>query len=154
MDYKVQKWMNNFAFLSRQCFPRLSSTPAKTLVDPGLARIAPLHHLYVPITGKKSLTHEISKQINLDESEPMVGTGLIEPEVPSKTNVSGESKKLSDGVLYSFLHPKIETDKITFEQTKSKAKQLKRAANATPKETIEAKKPKVEKKMLHKFQFI
>ena len=64
MDYKVQKWMNNFSFLSKQSFPRLSSTPAKTFVDPGLARIAPLYQLYVPITAKKGSNHEITKKIS------------------------------------------------------------------------------------------
>ena len=150
MDYKVQKWMNNFAFLSKQSYPRLSSVPAKTFIDPGIARIAPLHQLYVPVTAKKSFTHEISKEISVNETEPMAGTGLIQPEVPSKT-LSGEPKNLSDGVLYSFLHPKIETDKIIFE---AKPKQLKRAPNKTAKETIEPKKPKIEKKMAHKFQFL
>ena len=60
MDYKVQKWMNNFGFVSKQSYPRLSSAPAKTFIDPGIARIAPLHQLYVPLTSKKSFTHEIS----------------------------------------------------------------------------------------------
>ena len=149
MDYKVKKWMNNFAFLSKQSFPRLSSAPAKSFIDPGVARIAPLHHLYVPLTSKKSFTHEISKQISNDESQPMAGTGLIEPEVMRPEPLSDETKKLSEGVLYSFMHPKIETDKIVFE---TKARQLKRAS--TPKETVESKKPKVEKKMSHKFQFL
>ena len=150
MDYKVQKWMNNFAFLSKQSFPRLSSAPAKSFIDPGVARIAPLHHIYVPLTSKKSFTHEISKQINIDENQPMAGTGLIEPEVKTpEPPLSDETKKLSEGVLYSFMHPKIETDKIVFE---TKARQLKRAP--TTKETLEAKKPKVEKKMSHKFQFL
>ena len=149
MDYKVQKWMNNFAFLSKQSFPRLSSAPAKSFIDPGIAHIAPLHHLYVPLTSKKSFTHEISKQISNDESQPMAGTGLIEPEVMPPEPLSDETKKLSEGVLYSFMHPKIETDKIVFE---TKARQLKRAS--TPKETVESKKPKVEKKMSHKFQFL
>ena len=147
MDYKVQKWMNNFGFVSKQSYPRLSSAPAKTFIDPGIARIAPLHQLYVPLTSKKSFTHEISKQIS-HATEPMMGTGLIEPEVPS-----GENKKLSDGVLYSFMHPKIETDKIIFE---TKSKQLKRTPTKMSTETIaiEPKKAKLEKKMSHKFQFL
>ena len=154
MDYKVQKWMNNFSFLSKQSFPRLSSTPAKTFVDPGLARIAPLYQLYVPITAKKGSTHEITKKIDDTNSVPMTGTGLIQPE-PQPPKVEDESKKLSDGVLYSFLHPKIETDKIVFE-TKSKNvkdKNLKRSANKQVKDITEVKKPKIEKKMLHKFSF-
>ena len=151
MDSKVQKWMNNFAFLSKQSFPRLSSAPAKTFIDPGVARIAPLHHLYVPLTTKKSLTHEITKQINEDENQPMAGTGLIEPEVPSAKILSDEPKKLNDGVLFSFLHPKIETDKIVFE---TKPKQLKRVPEKSEKVIIEPKRPKIEKKMLHKFQFL
>ena len=149
MDYKVQKWMNNFAFLSKQSFPRLSSAPAKTFIDPGIAGIAPLHHLYVPLTAKKSFAHELSKQTSAHEIQPMAGTGLVEPEVPPET-LSDQPKKLSDGVLYSFMHPKIETDKIVFE---TRPKQLKRPP-ATVTETIESKKPKVEKKMSHKFQFL
>ena len=148
MDYKVQKWMNNFSFLSKQSFPRLSSVPAKTFVDPGLARIAPLYQIYVPITSKKASAHEISKQIDVINSDPMTGTGLIEVEPPKK--VDDGSKKLSDGVLYSFLHPKIETDKIVFE---TKPKNLKRSAKKEFKDTSDVKRPKIEKKMSHKFSF-
>ena len=63
MDYKEQQWMNQFSSLSKQCFPRLSSTPAKTLIDPGLARIAPLHHLYVPLTAKKVVPMKFQRKL-------------------------------------------------------------------------------------------
>ena len=103
MDYKVQKWMNNFAFLSKQSFPRLSSAPAKSFIDPGVARIAPLHHIYVPLTSKKSFTHEISKQINIDENQPMAGTGLIEPEVKTpEPPLSDETKKINSVYFVSY----------------------------------------------------
>ena len=153
MDYKVQQWMNKFSFLSKQSFPRLNPTPAKTFIDPGVARIAPLYHLYVPITSKKSSAHEISKQINDDtNSESMTGTGLIEPEVPKKVN--DEPKKLSDGVMYSFLHPKIETDKIIFETKTKPPKNLKRVSDQRDTEdSIQFKKPKIDKKVSHKFSF-
>ena len=155
MDYKEQQWMNQFSSLSKQCFPRLSSTPAKTLIDPGLARIAPLHHLYVPLTAKKSSPYEISKKIDLGTNETandfMDGTGLIKPEVQTPSSSSDEPNKLSDGVLFSFLHPKIETDKIVFE---NKPKTLKRVTKAPENDTTVTKKTKVEKKMTHKFQFL
>ena len=81
----------------------------------------------------------------------MAGTGLIKPEVPSANILSDEPKKLSDGVLYSFLNPKIETDKIVFE---TKPKQLKRVPDKSQKDIIEPKRPKIEKKVSHKFQFL
>jgi len=151
MDFREQKWMNGFGYISKQSFPRLSNAPAKVLINPGLAQIAPLYHVFVPISSRPHGAHEIIKNVNIShQNNPeiieMTGSGLVEPDiVPPK-------KELSPGVLYSFLHPKIETDKITFEISK-KPERKRSADNVKLEEASESKKPKLSK-VSHKFQFM
>ena len=151
MDYRAQQTINHFGFLSKQIFPRWNSAPGKNFINPGLGQIAPLYHFYAPLTTKKSFKNEITKKLS-SEYDEMAGTGLVEPDIDEQqvTSTEENASKISDGVLFSFLHPKIETDKIVFETAPKKERKRVLVQPGGP----EAKKPKIEKKMAHKFQFM
>ena len=150
MDFRVQQSVNNFGFLAKQYFPKWNSAPSKTFTNPGLGQIAPLYRFYAPLTTKKSFPNEVVMKIDSEDIPPMTGTGVVEPNISDTKEGDNEVKshKLSDGVLYSFMHPKIETDKIVFELPKKEKKRS--ALNSGP----EPKKAKIAKNMSHKFQFM
>lgn len=149
MDFRVQQSVNHFGFLTKQYFPRWNSAPGKTFTNPGLGQIAPLYRFYAPLTSKKSFPNQLVMKIDSEDNAQMTGTGLVEPDIDDSTTSADElrSNKLSEGVLYSFKHPKIETDKIVFETKKEKKRS---SLPSGP----EPKKAKIAKNISHKFQFM
>lgn len=175
MDYNFQRAINALTpRYSQHSLPKLSSSPATTLSNPGLSNLIHLYPLYVPIHNHKNIAYEIKKQVESKESNnEQVGEGQSVnkeadnrpktdvkkdedidnsfEEKASKTEISpnDKSKEMNPGVEFAFKHPAITTDKLIFVRPRAK------------KQIIEQRKPSVPAKKLkmsetnikHKFQF-
>jgi hypothetical protein len=135
MEYNLQKALeSNYVFShflsTRQPYPHLSTQPARDYVTPGVGKLTSLYPLYVPVYGS-SPPYEIKKSVDVEQ----IGTGngnvsdvsssvpLQEPiqekitkpikvKVPLQEPIQEKitnpiKRKLDDGIVESFLHPKI-----------------------------------------------
>lgn len=162
MDLNILRAMNALQpTFAKSSFPLISSTPAVSQITPGVGLFTPLYSTYVPIRMYKNFPHEIRKEVEpiIITEDIQIGTGTNEQNLENKkleesepldhseqntqSVKSSKESLISEGVQFSFLHPRIETDKIIFPKKRSAPKN----------KSIPPKLVKTEHKMKHKFQF-
>jgi hypothetical protein len=131
--------------------PHLTPYPAIDYVNPGLAQATRLFSFYVPLYANET-THNIVKEDNSISQEggskdELVNTDSIDSDIDPIDFNNRKRKLMGDAIQSSFMHPKIETGKISLEP-ESKVK--KKYNNSYKMEKTKVGKGKEVK---HKFQF-
>lgn len=138
MDYTILKTLEpppSYLFNQDRRF-NLPSNPHIDYVNPGVGSVTKLYDFYIPLHSQGH-QHEIKKKDNNDDSEltkaeNQEGKGNEDPidrtDNETHQNTDNKSiavndqtsqgflpkKRLSEGILDSFMHPKIKTAKLSF----------------------------------------
>jgi len=165
MNYNLQRAINELRpTIFNRPYPRLYSDPAVTLTSPGIGQAIKIHSMIVPLRSSKIGNYEVKKKV--DDAilqEEIIGSGKISLTNVKDTDVSDHPKdnsalksdpliepNLSDGLKYSFLHPKIEIGKIVYPKNTERKRKLPMSEddNNQKAKTLKSKNP-----INHKFQF-
>ena len=139
MDYTYAAGLENNTQILAVAHPFLSSTPSEDFVIPGSANLIHMYPTIVPIFGRNPTTIEkkvddLTGQGGKDKNEPthsnneersidskiIPGQNLNVEEPETSTSIS-RKRTLPDGILDSFLHPKLlKTETIKVELARKK----------------------------------
>jgi hypothetical protein len=165
MDYSMLKEIEPNLGPSTSFGFRLSSTPLKDYVNPGVGQISRIYSLFVPIHSNSS-PHLIEKVNDVTDQEGE-GEGNVMDEdegelIPHKESESDlemneefnqnekKRKNIDNGVIESFLHPKrIKIGEIIMPK---KEKNYLKKEHKSPQKKFPAKD--VQPKILHKFKIV
>lgn len=137
-------------------YVRLTSTPSRDLVNPGIGQISRLYSFYTPLPGLHN-PFEInklgeSKKINQsgfgDSDEIADNNEKIETTIENDNTLIDElpdNNSLNDGIKESFSYPKIQVKKIIFHSDKK--------SGITKKASKEALQRKVKNMSIKKHNF-
>lgn len=137
MDYSILKTIEPlpyYMFPTQRRFD-LPSNPHIDYINPGVGLAAKSFNLYIPVYANRFRYNMSKKDPICSETAPnnavkQGGSGnenidfkndsdIISSEmIPSNSNTKGH-KRLNEGILDSFKHPKIKTAKLVFETSKA-----------------------------------
>lgn len=158
MDYTYACGLEGNAEFLGVATPIISSTPSEDFVIPGSGNLVHLYPTFVPIHSRSQSQNTIVKKVeddfsgqgvvdvasnNTDKTESDNLDAVANSESETKASTSkGQKRSLPEGLLDSFLHPKLlKTDTIKFEHKPRTPKQTK--PNSTPKNITQNHKFKV-----------
>jgi hypothetical protein len=120
MDYSLLKEIEpNFGPPASFGF-RLSSTPSKDYVNPGVGQISRIYSLYIPMHSNNSphLIEKVNETLEqegegeskddypMSDAEELKGNESDTSENNDSTIIDKKRKKMDEGIRDSFLHPK------------------------------------------------
>lgn len=140
MDYTLLKQITpQLPYLQPHSpYVRLTSMPARDLINPGIGQVIRLYDFYVPLAAATHNPYEIQKSDVADKkidqegygdkqesesknSENLESSALLPTDIEKdNSNEVEEPKietKLDDGLLTSFQHPKIKVGKLVIERS-------------------------------------
>jgi len=169
MNYNLQRAINELRpTIFNRPYPRLYSDPAVTLTYPGIGQSIKIHSMIVPLRGSKIGNYEVKKKV--DDAilqEEVIGSGKISLTDVQDTEISDQPKdkasldlktdsltepNISEGLKYSFLHPKIEIGKVVYPK-KSDQEKKRKLETSDGDSDKKAKILKGKSPTNHKFQF-
>lgn len=165
MDYSLLKSIERppFYLFPRQRRYNLPSNPHVDYINPGLGFVSKVYDFYQPLYSRNSI-HCIKKKDNFEaetNAENQEGKGLEDEETSQNEmvekndqnvndkvvemkdeTINKNRKRLSEGVYEAFMHPKIKSAKLHFDDKQTNFKNLRKEPSNKP------------KKILHKFNVV